>query len=277
MSNIHDEIKLLAMDLADGERSSHLVCPVCNGGSSHERSLLIWCNGGIITFKCYRVKCGIHGVLGDSGVRTASVSKPKKDSYAALHPVPLPPLVTSYLKHRFTFTQEELAMNGIRWEATQQRILIPITGIQHNHNPYEQEGWLARAYPALQVRASATPKAVAHFRAEQPTCLMKPYGLLGDSLILCEDFWSAMRVNRHLPACAMSGTHLGEQAVKAMLRAGIKKLTFLLDADARQKARQLKHDYALLFDTKAVMLSGVDAKDMTGEQMSQLIEELHHD
>ena len=274
MSNVHDEIKLLAMDLADGERSSHLVCPICNGGSSHERSLLIWVNSGVITYKCYRVKCGVHGVIGDSGVRVPAVSKPRKESYSSLLPVPLPPRVTSYLKHRFTFTRDELLINGVKWEATQQRILIPITGIRHTLT--EHEGWLARAYSVLQTGASSIPKAVAHFKVEQPTCLMKPYGVAGDSLILCEDFWSAMRVNRYLPACALSGTHLGEQAIKAMLRAGVKRLTFVLDADARQKARQLKHDYALLFDTRTVLLSGVDAKDMTEEQMSELIEELNH-
>lgn len=276
MSNIHDEIKLLAMGLGDGDRTDHLICPVCGGGSSHERSLLIWCNGDALIYKCYRVKCGIHGSVGDTGVRVRTDKPVKRNSYACITPTPLPPHVASYLKHRFTFTHEELALNGIKWDATKERILIPITGISHCHSPDEQEGWLARAYPALQQRKYDLPKAVAHFRIEHPTCLMKPYGRIENSLILCEDFWSAMRVNRHLPACALSGTNLGEQAVKAMLKAGVKHLTFLLDADARQKARQLRRDYALLFDTNAVLLSGVDPKDMTEEQMSNLIEELHH-
>lgn len=274
MTDIKQEIKLLAMGLGDGDRSDHLLCPMCNGGSSHERSLLIWCNNGEITYKCYRVKCGLHGKLGDSGVRK-KVARVAKQSYASLVVAPLPPLVIDYLQERFTFTRQELLLNGIKWEPEQERILLPINGLTEPNMGGELEGYLARAYPALQSHNSAIPKAVAHFRIDKPSCLMHPYGRLSDTLVLAEDFWSALRINRAVPACALSGTSLGDVALKTIIKAGVKHLVFVLDADARHKAMTLMLKYSLMFrSVRAVYLSGVDPKDMSEQDYQKLILEI---
>lgn len=276
MTNHDDELRLLAMDLSDGERSQHLVCPECGGGDSHERSLLIWVNDGVITAKCYRVKCGWHRRLGDTGVRIKTERKVKQ-SFTTLKVTPLPPIAFEYLEERFTLTRKELLMNGVKWEAEQERILIPINGLRVHDSGLE--GYLARAYPELQMHNSAIPKAVAHFKVDEPTCLMQPFCQQGDTLVLLEDYWSAMRVARHVQACALSGTSLGDRAVTAMLRAGVKHLVFVLDADARQKARSLVHKHRLLFQSvRAVFLYGKDPKDMTEEELiNTIIKELYHD
>ena len=276
MSSHVDEVKLLAMGLGDGERSDHQVCPKCGGGNSHERSMLIWVNGGCITFKCYRVKCGWSGKLGDTGVRV-KVPHKAKQSFSDLVITTPPPLMYEYLEERFLLTYHELVTCGIMWEAEQERILIPINGLP-TCGEQILEGYLARAYPALQSHNSAIPKAVAHFKVDAPTCLMHPYRHTGDTLVLLEDYWSAMRVARHTQACALSGTSLGDRAIGAMLAAGVKHLVFVLDADARQKARKLVAANRLLFQSvRAVLLFGRDPKDMSEDElMSTVIEEINH-
>lgn len=276
MARHDDDVKLLAMGLCNGDRSDHLICPECGGGRSHERSMLIWVNDGVITYKCYRVKCGFHGRIGDTGVRTKTTHVAKQ-SFSSLVITSPPPVMYEYLEERFTLTRKELLLCGIKWEAEQERILIPINGIALHDNA-ELEGYLARAYPALQSHNTAVPKAVAHFKIDHPTCLMRPYRRLEDSLVLLEDYWSAMRVARYTPACALSGTSLGDRAIAAMLEAGVKHITFVLDADARQKARKLVAAHRLLFQSvRAVFLRGKDPKDMSEDELlSTVIEEIHH-
>lgn len=276
MGTERDQVKLLAMGLGDGERSDHLLCPMCSGGSSHERSMLIWVSNGCITYKCYRVKCGFHGRLGDTGVRV-KVEHKAKQSFDSLVVTTPPPIVYEYLEERFGLTRTELVTCGIKWEAEQERILIPINGLP-TCGEQMLEGYLARAYPALQTHNSATPKAVAHFKVDSPTCLMHPYRHTGDRLVLLEDYWSAMRVARHTQACALSGTSLGDRAISAMLSAGVKRIVFVLDADARQKARKLVAANRLLFQSvRAVFLFGKDPKDMSEDELlSTVIEEINH-
>ena len=53
------EIKLLGFNLSEGE-SMRVICPLCRGGHSHEESLSITRNEGLV-WQCFRAKCGIVG------------------------------------------------------------------------------------------------------------------------------------------------------------------------------------------------------------------------
>lgn len=272
--NYHDEVTLLAasVNLGVGERSQHLRCPKCEDSRN---TFVLWGDPEGVAFRCYRASCGLHGRVGarlhynpDKKMRKAS------EAWQQLHPIPLPPDCADWLAHKFRLSEEELWLNGILWDERLERVLLPITGL-----PRALEGYLAREYPDLQLREHPTrSKAKAIFAPSQegssPSCLMKPWGRVNDVLVVTEDYWSAIRVNQFIPACALSGTSVGTEAIRVILAAGVERLIFVLDADATLKARSLVRANSLLFrQIEFVTLTGRDPKDMSlPELQTQVIE-----
>lgn len=268
MNNYHDEVTLLAasVNLGVGDRSPHLRCPKCDSPSN---TFVLWGDPDGVAFRCYRVTCGLHGRVG----ARLSYSPGKKmrvasDAWQRLHPTSLPSDCAEWLGHKFRLKEEDLWLNGILWDEALERVLLPITGI-----PRGMEGYLARHYPELQLRQHPPgSKAKAIFaplpEGTSPSCLMKPWGAINNVLIVTEDYWSAVRVNEYFPACALSGTSVGVEAIRAILAAGVEHLIFVLDSDATTKARSLVHTHQLLFrQIGFVALEGVDPKDMSRPQL----------
>ena len=266
-----DAISLMGMDLGVGDRSTHLKCPKC---SDPRNTFVIWADADGLAYKCYRASCNLRGKVG--GVVSYQSKKTRKvaPGWEWLRPEPVPDDVSDYLCERFYLTRDDLFINGVMWDEGSERVLMPITGLNKG-----LEGYIARTYPELQYRAHPSqPKAKAIFRptpeGQLPTCLMKPWGSVRDTLVVLEDYWSAVRVNQHTPACALSGTSVGQEAIRAILKAGVSKLVFVLDADAINTARKLVREHALMFKAVGfVPLTGADPKDLTPSQLvSQVIQ-----
>lgn len=269
MSWLHDQVTLLAasVGLAVGERSAHVRCPKCDDSRN---TFVMWGDPEGVAYRCYRASCGVHGRVGSRLSMGGGAKRytEASDAWKRLYPTALPEDCAEWLSHRFRLLVDELWLNGVLWDARLERVLLPITGI-----PRKLEGYLARLYPELQTRGHPPgSKAKAIFgpmpAGTQPSCLMKPWGNITDTLIITEDYWSALRINQHTPACALSGTSVGVEAIRAILQAGVERVVFVLDADAVQKARVLARENALLFrQVEFVTLSGLDPKDMSPRQL----------
>jgi hypothetical protein len=264
MSWIDDQVTLLAasVNLGVGDRSTHLRCPKCD---DPRNTFVMWGDPEGVAFRCYRASCGLHGRVGarlnySPGTKLREVT----EAWKRLHPIPLPYDCVDWLSHKFRLKEEDIWLNGILWDEGLERVLLPITGI-----PRGMEGYLAREYPELQLREHRTAtKAKAIFgplpEGSSPSCLMKPWGAINDLLVITEDYWSAVRVNEFIPACALSGTSVGNEAIRAILAAGVERLIFVLDADATNKARSLVRMHSLLFrQIGFVTLEGADPKDLS--------------
>jgi hypothetical protein len=229
----------------------------------------MWGDPEGVAFRCYRASCGLHGRVG-ARLNYSPTKKMRKVSPAweRLHPIPLPSDCADWLSHKFRLKEEDLWLNGILWDEALERVLLPITGL-----PRGMEGYLARLYLELQLRQHPlTTKAKAIFgplpEGASPSCLMKPWGKVNDVLVVTEDYWSAVRVNEFIPACALSGTSVGAEAIRAILAAGVEHLIFVLDADATNKARSLVREHSLLFrQIGFVTLNGRDPKDMSRPEL----------
>lgn len=272
MSWYDDQVTLLAasVNLGVGDRSPHLRCPKCD---DPRNTFVLWGDPDGVAFRCYRASCGLHGRVGarlhyspGTKLRVAS------DAWKKLKPTSLPPDCAAWLSRRFHLKTEDLWLNGVLWDEALERVLLPITGI-----PRGSEGYLARLYPELQLRPHPNgSKAKAIFRplpeGTAPSCLMKPWGSINDTLVVTEDYWSAVRVNKFIPACALSGTSVGNEAIRAILSAGVERLVFVLDADATNKARSLVRAYSLLFkQVEFVALEGADPKDLGPYSLQQQV------
>lgn len=267
MSWYDDQVTLLAasINLGVGDRSTHLRCPKCDDSRN---TFVLWGDPDGVAFRCYRASCGLYGKVGARLLGAAPKVRKESDAWRRLHPTPLPDDCTAWLTRRFRLKEEDLWLNGILWDEGLERVLLPITGL-----PRGMEGYLARHYPELQLREHrvlSKAKAILAPLPEgtSPSCLMKPWGSMRDTLVVTEDYWSAIRVNAYVPACALSGTSVGAEAIRAILSAGVERLIFVLDADAANKARSLARANSLLFrQVEFVILKGPDPKDLDREQL----------
>jgi len=273
------EIELLAEDVAVGDRSAHLVCPVCGGGSSHEESFLIWRDADGIAYQCYRVKCGVRGKFFSRSRESAKVEIKRKPALTTdmLTTQPLPNRVVDWLLTRFNWlAREDLATHGVLWDYKREAVLLPIR-FNGTH-----EGYIARVYPELQTRKhSFTSKAKAFYveGITNPACIMQP--TLGtphvpSKLVLVEDYWSAARlVLAGIPAVALSGTSITDRCIIELSRAFVKEITLVLDSDATLKAGKLVKECSLLFSSiNSIPLYGPDVKDMNEGEFKQLCAKL---
>jgi len=266
----------LATDLAIGDRSEHLVCPSCGGGDTAERSLLIWCNPNGLSYKCYRAKCSLSGLVGQMGYRptTKKVRKPKFH-VRMLDAMPIPDDVMDwYLDYFWWCTADMLHMNGVMWSEKIEAVLYPIKSMTGTH-----EGYLARVYPelVLDARNKRGPKAKAHYETlpddYKLTCMMTPHmAQFEDYVVVMEDFPSALRCNEYVPTCALSGTSIQESTLMELVRAGKKHVCIVLDADATAKAAKMAYTYGLYFHSLTFLpLEDVDPKDMSDDAMDELV------
>lgn len=275
-----DDIVLLAASLSVGERSSHLICPACQGGAGREQSLLIWSDPGSLMYKCLRVSCGLFGRVGDNAFRGVTKTKrvPRKHT-KLLSPEVVPDDVQDWLCNvKFPWLRpEQLYLNGVQWDDNKERLLLPIKSLTGF-----DEGFLARRYDELVLESSnlGGPKASAYFNTlpedYQLTSLMSPRNAAReDVMVVYEDFWSCLRSNAHVPSCALSGTSLQEAALLNIIKARVKHVIFVLDADAIAKAQKLVQNNRLLFRSMSfIPLTGPDPKDMTYKQMQVLLDEI---
>lgn len=270
MSHLYDDaIALMAMDLGVGDRSGHLRCPSCKHPSN---TFVIYADADGLGYQCYRNSCGLRGKVGGVVQYVAKKKRAVKAGWELLNPEPPPPDVEEYLCNRFYLSPDDLWLHGVMWDERSERVLLPITGLPRGRS---LEGYLARCYPELEMRQHGyRSKAQAIFQPTTSmapfTCLMKPRGTVFDTLVVAEDYWSALRINQHTPACALSGTSVGHGAITAILKAGVKRLLFVLDADAVAKARKLAYDYTLLFQHIGyIPLYGADPKDMCPAELQE--------
>lgn len=276
-SSFDDVILDMTTDLAIGERSDHLVCPCCGGGDSSERSLLVWCHADGLVYKCYRVKCGLNGKVGQVGYRpiATKVRKPKYHT-RMLSPEPLPDDVLDWYLDWFWWADESmLMMNGVLWDEETERILYPIKSATGTH-----EGYLARLYDALVLDESNLqgPKARAYYNTlakdYKLTCMMTPINAqFEDYVVVVEDYPSAMRLNVEIPTIALSGTNVQDPTLMELVRVGKRKVCFVLDADATSKAAAMVYNYGLHFEHLTfVPLFHKDPKDMEDDDFDDLVE-----
>lgn len=273
------DIEVLGSDLAVGERSPHVLCPKCGGGSSRETSLLIWADPNALTAKCYRVSCGLFVKTGVSGYRKISTEQRKPATQVSqLNPEKLPDDVASWLCEKFPWlTKDILILNHVQWDDYRERVLFPIRSLDG-----VDEGILTRKYDELVLNESNLRggKAKTYWKVlakeYKLTCLMPPRNAVRENyIVLVEDYPSAMRINLELPCTALSGTSIQDAALMNLVKAGVKHVVMVLDADAVSTAAKLVHKYGIFFWSMSfIPLEGVDPKDMQDAEFTTLMAQI---
>jgi hypothetical protein len=263
--NLVDKIKLLAIDLADGE-TRRVECPACGSVDSFCVTLA----GNEIKYIDFSASCGISGVISSHGFR----GKPAK-------PKPLPELPGLYPldaeQHQYLTKKFNVALPylwHIRYSHADGRVYIPL---------YDGAGgiaaYIARYYVDLANGPQIGSKAL--FKPVTSTCEQllwsMPEVMLSarecKRVLLVEDPMSALRVWAQcgVPVAPLLGTFMKEYQLNTILEMGINKVYVALDSDATIKAVDMKRRINVLVDTSVIPLTGKDIKDLSIEALDNLL------
>lgn len=264
-------ISEMALHVALGQSSPHLECPYCSGGQSREKSFKIWRNADGVSYKCYRVKCGVGGKI--SGVGGGLVETTEEVTKSKLRPYtkptrPLSDKELEYVWATWGLSEDDVSKQELSTELTTGRIVFPT---------FTKEGWewgkQARAVDGKQPKCSLYWQSEYKERLHFPRVFRRSDLSLSTTLIVAEDIPSAIRVAAFLPSAALLGTSLTASQVE-YLRDGFSTVYLALDADATEKAIKYKKRYGLMFDKFEVVPLTKDIKNMSHKELTELMQSI---
>ena len=260
--NFKTTISLLASELEAGS-TLRVICPRCEGGSSGEKSLSVTrTEDGVLVWQCFRDKCperkGNDGEIGSyiPSLERKEVRKPRKvfeGTTKALNQAHLAKLK---------------AMWGVvdppYWYYTPDyggRIAMSIRGPKYTHR-----GWVLR-----DIRGVARTKAFTYLEENEES--LSWYKTTKDApTVLVEDIPSAVRAYMNgVNAVALLGTAIGLDKAMEIAEYATRPIIVALDQDATAKAFKHVERYNLLWDNPQVLVLHKDLKDMTAEELEELL------
>ncbi len=250
---LRQQVVRLSQDLHEGE-TLRTVCPVCNGGSSQEKTFVLTARQHNVLYCCFRGKCGVRGMAFMNTVPGKARPNPIKKYTGELIPVPEEVYLHRYKP--YGISQETVAEQGITFANDIGRVRSPI----YNHMGYVV-GESLRA-----IGTHQKPKTLINKWNEVPL-LHFPLGqTFSESIVLVEDQVSAIKVAQIAYCAALLGTFLSDDCLILLKRLGTKKVILMLDGDAPgiQASRRLVDKLSPFFSVVNIILpQGKDPKDMS--------------
>lgn len=267
---LEDKVRLLGLNLADGETVNGLKCPACSGGYNSDYAFSITRRGSELLGICFRAKCGFTCRI--SSLREATVSrvnnsdlakeqryKSLKDSLRIVNAELADKLHRRfpYLPRAYTRTLRQL--DGV--------LYLPIRDSYGTIIGYlRRDFWSTKGKKAI---AYLEPKAV--LTSDFSACLSGSKGLSVPTVIVVEDQISAIMVNEYanVDVVALIGSHVSQELVEHLWAdLGYRRILIALDEDATKKSLKLAQRYSL-YGAESVMLQK-DPKDMTPEEIQNV-------
>lgn len=251
---IEEEIKTLALSL-ELEQTSRHTCPQCK--AKHELSFRIQRIPEGLLYNCFRAKCGLRGFISSiPGTTSVDKSAPKtktfvpKEYKGTFDPIPLD--VLSTMEERYGLTAGEFAHQGIRYDSSRDRLVMPLFDFRGEIFGYE-----TKAMPGC----SDAVKAIRYGLRETTGIHYARKGQYGsESICLVEDVLSAVKVSRYVAAVALLGHNLTDVMVSE-LRKQTDTLILMLDNDVQKKALYYRKKYKFFFRNFLVVLLSNDPKE----------------
>lgn len=283
-SRIAEWVRLEALSLGDGDRSEHLVCPVCNGGTSRERSFVITREGAALKYRCFRASCGTGGQIGGPRSNYAHSSQARRAKKPTPYTRPtcsLPDRAITWFADMFHIDTAIIDTEGWLWNAETQRVILPIrdcTGRTIGHN--------ARYWPELdllKLDQRGLAKSITYwndpdnrFKHSIPRYLQTR----SSPLVLVEDQPSSVRLTHThgISSCALLGTHIAAENLYSLYdNIAPSAVVVSLDADATVTAIKLVQRLrgTVPVPIVCVPLTGDDLKEMTEDALAAYVEVIY--
>jgi hypothetical protein len=264
------EVANLALSLPDGCTDNASECPECG-----HTDFSITREGGVLRYICFRVSCGFKGNIGSRTPDTGLTPPPKKFKPFTGRLECLHLDEEQWLMDEFLLDYEWLSQ--VRWGLDDGRVYFPQYNIHGGVQLY-----IARHYPALTELPLRGGKAFVKPVLAQDTGLCLPHTavlpMIHDQrqVVLVEDYPSCLRVLSQLglACCCLGGTNLYDSMVDTLMELGVDSVILILDADAVTKAVMIKQALNLVIPTQVIPLTGVDLKDMTEDELTEIFKDV---
>jgi hypothetical protein len=252
--SFNSEIIILGSNLSEGE-SLRVICPICGGGMSKEKTLSITRNQGLV-WQCFRAKCGAKGATHSVGFTT---SKSKTQSLPKTWDGVLfevPPKVADAIYDKW------LLRDVPNWYWTTEyggRVAMSVRAANDTHR-----GWVLRA-----LNTTSRTKALTYVEKGEGLSWYKTTPHSGT--VIVEDIPSAVRASVYINAVALLGHGIGLDRAREIAEYAPRPIIVALDQDVTRKAFQLAQKYALLWDDVKVLPLEEDLKDMEETELCSLL------
>lgn len=263
-----DEANLAVGDSVKG------VCPVCDGGRTHEVTFSITRQSDGLLFNCYRATCPARGFVATAAVlQTPTKHKYKVREY--YHPVlPLETEDEDYFYARFEISDTSQIFRSERDE-----YIFPIISPRGYTRGYtvRQPSWSGSPEsPRTGYGRSSVPKARCFPHSEEPMQSFYPpkadiHGRQ-QTLVVVEDQVSAIKVSQKgFTAVALCGTSVNADKVREWGSFHPSQVLVALDADATSEAFKIARRWGLAFSTLRVVILLQDLKDSLSEDIPEIL------
>jgi len=257
--SIKSEVKLYGAELSLGE-SIREICPLCGGGTSSEKSLVITRDdsGGLV-YVCHRASCGSKGSTiykGGSGLPSLKPEKKVRKTFDGVT-VPLSDSLRERLFNMWGVTDAEY------WYWTKDyggRLAMSIRSPKYTHR-----GWVLR-----DIQGRSALKALMYLDEDEES--LSWYKTHADKgTVLVEDIPSAVRASEYVNSVALLGTGVGLNKASEIAEYAPRPLIVALDQDATVTSFRLAQRYAALWGDVRIQMLQKDIKDMEEKDVCQLL------
>jgi hypothetical protein len=258
MVKFNSNIALEAEALSEGE-SVRIHCETCQG--TVPTLAITRKEDGTIVWQCFRAICDERGARHQGGgyhKSGAPREKPKHVRYTG-DLRELDRLDCEFLEETVGFDAAHVRTAQVRYAEEEDRFMFPIIG-----PAYQRRGYVKRTWDNF-VRT----KALTHLEVDEPhLSWYRPWDE-GETIIV-EDIPSAVRASRYMNAVALCGTACGPEVINEIAQ-NARRVVWALDEDATNQSVRLWRMHSLLFDASRVLVLNKDLKDMTEEELQEVL------
>ena len=260
--NLRDAFILEYGDLAEGETRAGQLCPSCNGGPYEKNTLSVSRTNGILLWHCHRDSCDFSGRYGGRFQPHNPRAKPARGMVGRTYvrnAEAIPEGEREYLSTKLLLNDRLIARAGLGWDTKTNRLVQPV---------FNYDGEVLGC--CLRSLSGEEPKSKSHTEEG----VMAWYMHRGSrQLIIVEDIFSAIRASEYMASVALLSTHLNDERVGQIRKAGFNEAFIALDRDAFAKSVKYASSFRSQLRLHPVQLSK-DIKDMSHEEADELFEEL---
>jgi len=254
--NNPSEIILSASNIPEGT-TQRILCPICGGGVSAERSLSVTKDERGIVWQCFRAKCGVSGASNDRAFCNESSTKQlrRKVWEGTLHE--LPAKVADRILTKWGIS------NPPDWYWTTDyggRVAMSVRSPHDTHR-----GWVLRS-----IGSTCRTKALTYIDEEEEGLSWyktQPYR----GTVVVEDIPSAVRASVHVNAIALLGTGIGSARAVEISNFSPRPIIMALDNDALDLSFRWARKWSLLWGDVKVLPLTADLKDMNERDLCKLL------
>ena len=263
--NLRDAFILEYGDVSEGETRAGQLCPSCNGGSDGKQTLSVSRQNGILLWHCHRDSCTFSGRYGGRFSQGSSKAKATRGMVGrnyVRNAVQVPDSIREQLASELLLTDRLLSKAQYGWDTDSSKLVQPVF-----NSDGEVLGCCLRALDGRQ------PKSKSHTEDGA----MSWYRKRGSKhLIIVEDMFSALRASDYMNAVALLSTHINQERIEQIKKAGFTSAFIALDRDAFAKSISYAKSFRNELKLNVVKLDK-DIKNMSQKEADQLFNQLMED